>query len=193
MSTYQLPDYKARYFECKTLTKIHGKPTMDSILQVYKELKRNAQQVPTTLGGGQLGYLALVLSETAYAAIPGAAAFLRPTDPGPFTLTQNPTPPVTRNNPNPVPPPLTASDISVQKSAYDELKRLYNECQAVELTLRNQLVKAVEPEYLQALRNTSTDMIIGTIPTIISYLIRVYGKMSKLELLTREQNLTTMT
>ena len=60
MSTYQLPDYKERYFEVKTLTKIHGKPTIDDIIQVYKELKRNAQRVPT-LGRGQLGYLALVI------------------------------------------------------------------------------------------------------------------------------------
>ena len=106
MSVYNLPDYKERYFEHKTLTKVHGPPTADSILQVYKETKRNAQSVPTTLGGGQLGYLALVVTTAAWAAIPTAGAWICPTDPGPFTLVPNPTPPATRANPHPAPPPL---------------------------------------------------------------------------------------
>ena len=82
-SIYSVPDYKDQYFEYKALTKIHGAPTLDDIVLIYKQLKRNAQCVPTTLGGGQLGYLALVIPETSYATIPRAAAFLRPADPGP--------------------------------------------------------------------------------------------------------------
>lgn len=89
MSLFQIPDYKERYFEYKTLTKIHGRPTIDKLLTLYKQLKRNAQCVPTTLGGGQLGYLALVLNPTMYATIPGATAFVQPADPGPFILLQN--------------------------------------------------------------------------------------------------------
>ena len=56
------------FFKYKEITKIHGKPKINTILTVYKQLKRNAQRVPTTLGGGQLGYLALILSAMAYAA-----------------------------------------------------------------------------------------------------------------------------
>ena len=89
MTVFSMPDYNARYFEYKELTKVHGQPTLDSIVRVYSQLKRNAQTVPTTLGGGQLGYLSLVISPQAYAAIPNAATFNRPTDPGPFTLVQN--------------------------------------------------------------------------------------------------------
>ena len=111
MSYSQIPDYKERYFEYKQLTKIIGRPRIDNILAVYKQLKRNAQRVPTTLGGGQHGYLALVLSATAYATIPGATNFLRPTDPGPFVLTPNPTPAATRANPHSVAPPLTPEQI----------------------------------------------------------------------------------
>ena len=39
------------------------------------------------LGGGQLGYLALVIPPTTYITIPGAAQLVRPTDSGMFTLT----------------------------------------------------------------------------------------------------------
>ena len=102
MMTNTLSNYKERYFEYKSLTKVHGRPTIDTILTVYKQLKRNAQCVPTTLGGGQLGYLALIISPVSYARIPRAAAFIRPTDPGVFTLTTNPVPPPTRANPRPV-------------------------------------------------------------------------------------------
>ena len=191
-SVYNLPDYKAKFFEYKTLTKVHGKPTIDTILQVYKQLKRNAQCVPTTLGGGQLGYLALLLTNTAYATIPGATAFTKPVHPGVFTLVPNPAPPATRNNPNPTPPPLTPADISVQRTTYDDKLRLYNESQAVELALRNQLIDAFEPQYLQALRNKHTDMINETLPRIIKYLCDTYGKVSDAEMLNREQNLSSM-
>ena len=124
MSFSNLPDYKARYFEYKELTKVHGTPNLDSIVQVYTQLKRNAHCVPTTLGGGQLGYLALVISNTAYAAISGAAAFIRPTDPGSFSLTPHPTPCPTRAVPHPVAPVLTAADIAQQKATWDERRRM---------------------------------------------------------------------
>ena len=46
-------------------------------------------------------------------------------------------------------PPLTNAEIAVQKAAWEERKRLYNEVQAVELALRNVLLAAFEAEYLQ--------------------------------------------
>ena len=43
--------------------------------------------MPTTLGGGKLGYLAIVTKATDYNRIPNAAVFHCPTDPGTFTVT----------------------------------------------------------------------------------------------------------
>ena len=193
MTYSDILNYKERYFEKKTLTKVNGLPTIDTILEVFRQLKRNAQSVPTTLGGGQFGYLFLVLKPVTYAAIQGAVNIQRPTDPGPFTVTQNPAPLATRANPNPVPPPLSASDIAVQKANWEERKRLYHEVQAVELVLRNQLTEAFDPEYLQALRDPTTDMLTGSIPDIISFLITTYGKLTDNDMITREQNLTALT
>ena len=62
-SAYNLPDYKEKFFEIKVLDKIHGQPTIDNIVKLLRQVKRNAQRVPTTLGGGQLGYLALLTGE----------------------------------------------------------------------------------------------------------------------------------
>ena len=123
-SVHSVPDYREQYFEYKELTKIHGAPTLDLIVQVYKQLKRNAQCLPTTLGGRQLGYLALILKTTTYATIAGATAFIRPTDPGPFTLFANPTPPATRAVPNPIPTLLTHSNITTNyRKAGSEVKK----------------------------------------------------------------------
>ena len=64
-SAYDLPAYCAHYFKYKDLDKIHGEPDVDYIPQMLRQVKRIAQRVYTTLGGGQLGYLALcIASET---------------------------------------------------------------------------------------------------------------------------------
>ena len=65
-SPYSLPDYRTRFFVYKTLTKILGEPNVDTIARLQREVKRNAQKVTTTLGGGQNGYLGLVLSAIVY-------------------------------------------------------------------------------------------------------------------------------
>ena len=46
----------------------------------------------------------------------------------------------------PQPQPLTPADIATQKIAFDEEKRKFHECQAVETALRNQIVEAINPE-----------------------------------------------
>ena len=170
-SPYNLPDYR-KSFEHKTLSKIHGEPDIDSLSQMFREVKRNSQKVKTTLGGGQHGYLALVLSNAAYTNIPGTTAFNRPTDPGPFDVeAPNPTGGVmTRAQIEEGIAALTAADITRQKIKYDERLRLYNECQAVESALRDQITEAIQDEYLDSMRDSATDMINESIPDIFTYL-----------------------
>lgn len=184
-TAYNLPDYRARFFEYKDLEKIHGQPTIDSIAKLLRQVKRNAQRVITTLGGGQLGYLALVISPTDYNSIPNSAVFRRPTDPGTF----NPLPlgPILRGA-----VPLSAADIATQKIAFDEELRRYNECQAVETALRNQIIAAIEPEYVQPIRNIHTDMINDTIPMIFGFLRDTYGNLSPSQLKARERVIDDM-
>lgn len=45
MSAYNLPDYRAKYFEYKDLSKMYRQPTIDSIVTLMKQGKRNAQSV----------------------------------------------------------------------------------------------------------------------------------------------------
>ena len=150
-SPYNLPNYATKYFEYKQLAKIHGKPSIESILQLFCQVKQNAQCVCIMLSGGQLGYFALVISPTVYNSIPNSTSFIRLVDPGPFIIQSPPTHTATRANTNPVAPLLTGADIHTQKATYDNSLRLYNECQAVDLALRNQINDAVESDYLSDL------------------------------------------
>ena len=87
LNTHNLPDYKERYFETKSLDHIHRKPTLRQIIKIFRQLKRNALSVPTRLGGGQHGYLALLLKDAPYLLLTGTAPFICPTDPGVFSPT----------------------------------------------------------------------------------------------------------
>ena len=98
ISVYNLPDYQNKYFEHKDLSKIHGQPNIVNICKLFKQGKINAQTVPTTLGGGQCGYLALFIKEASYNAILNSAPFACPTDPGLFTAPPQ-IGPVTRSDP----------------------------------------------------------------------------------------------
>ena len=186
MSTYNIKNYRTTHFQHPTLDKIHGQPTLDSILHLIRQLKINAQNVPTTLGGGQLGYLALVLPENSYTAIPNAAPFLRPAHPGPFVVNTQARTSTRSSTPTPT---VSAAVVTQQKAEWDEQVRLYNECQAVEQALRQQLVEAVESDYLDAIRNQHTEMIQHSIPDIIAHLRNTYGSITEEELSEREDAL----
>ena len=54
MTTYNLPDYRAKYFEHKDLDKVYSQPTINTIVKLLKQNKQNAQSVPTTLGEDNL-------------------------------------------------------------------------------------------------------------------------------------------
>lgn len=177
-STYNIKNYRST-FQYPVLDKIHGQPNLDTILSLLRQLKINAQSVPTTLGGGQLGYLALVLPNAAYTSIPNARPFHRPTDPGEFIVT---VPTTTRAGASTA---ISAAVVTQQKAAYDEKVRLYNECQAIEQALRQQIIDAVEPDYLEALRDPYTEMVQASIPDIIKHLRETYGFISDEDLSNR--------
>ena len=120
-------------------------------------------------GGGQLGYLALVLSDDAYNAIPNSVPFVRPSDPGLLIITTS-----------------KKYDTVQQQVDHNEIKHNYNECQAVEQALGKQLIEAIPAEYLDSLRNTDTYMIHDSIPDIILYLQTNFGWATDQELSDKE-------
>ena len=64
------PDFRKTYFPHPELERVHGQPTIDNIIRLHQQLKQNAASVPCNLGGGQHGFLPLVITNTQWNAIP---------------------------------------------------------------------------------------------------------------------------
>ena len=62
-------DYATLYFKYKTPSPINGEPTYKSLKRLKMELRADASSVDTDLGGGNHGYLGLVLSDAEYTRI----------------------------------------------------------------------------------------------------------------------------
>ena len=153
---HNLNYYKERYFEYKIIEKSFGKPSIDDILRIFCKLKWNSQRVPTSLGGGRHGYLALLLSNTSYLSIPHTAAFNRPRNPGIFIPDQiRTTPSVTIRSTSasgsstaPTLRDPTHTKLAGQLSTHNEGVRPYLEVKTVETLLHNQLLSAFDDAYL---------------------------------------------
>ena len=70
--------HKDSYFEHLVRTKIRGEPTYETLHHLKNELKANASSVPTTLGGGNHGYLGMILMSSEYHRIGPADPVKRP-------------------------------------------------------------------------------------------------------------------
>ena len=69
MTSTSSVNYKDSYFNHLVLTKICGEPTYETFHHLKNDLKTNASSVPTTLVGGNHGYLGMILTSTEYRRI----------------------------------------------------------------------------------------------------------------------------
>ena len=81
-------DYKDSYFKHPVLTRIRREPTYETLHHLKNELKSNASFIPTTLVGGNHGYLGVILTPVEYHRIAPADLFIRPPNLG--VLVPNP-------------------------------------------------------------------------------------------------------
>jgi hypothetical protein len=162
-------DYQSTYFELHTCTRIIGKPTYETIYQLYQELKTNASSVLSTIGGEAHDHLGLIIPPTSYAMISNIP-YLCPVMPPPFFVA-------------PGTDPQLANHLRQQ---HTENMKVYREYLGVEQALKKQIVAAVEPRWLQALRNHISNSITMPVLDIINYLYRTHGKIS-LQMLTDKE------
>ena len=108
-------DYAASYFKYKTPTPIQGTPTNKALKHLKAELRANASSVETDLGGGDHGYLGLVLTVAEYAVINPNHPFNAPAFPAALNIPANATP----------------VEALVLREQHTEAKRVYYECKNV--------------------------------------------------------------
>jgi len=158
-------NFRETYFIHPTLTKIQGEPTYHSLQLLSQELKANAASVPSNLGGGNYGYLGLLLSDAQFALLSNTP-FVHPVHPGTLTIA----------------PTLTGPQIAAAKQTYEDAVKIHRECIALERALIQQTVEAIDKEYLQATRNRQTGQYATHIRDLLQYLFSTYGNITPTDL-----------
>ena len=169
-------DYAASYFKYKTPTPIQGAPTNKTLKRLKQELRANASSVESDLGGGDHGYLGLVLTDAEYETISNT----------PFTAP---------NYPNALTIPTGTDQVEALnlREKYKEERRTYLECKNVEKALQRHIQDAIEDKYLESLVDEDTQLIQDDIPDVLQYLFETYGKIPSEEVKQREMEIRSMT
>ena len=173
-NTSSVDDILAK-FPTSKLPRINGEPTYDSITAVKTELYANAAVIPTTLGGGQLGHLGLVMPPALYETL-SETPFIIPADPGPLPTF----------NPN---LSYTAAHRDTIIREHKELRRLYDLITNVDLALKKQLLEAVDQVYLVEKKHRYMGYFHVTTKELLDHLMQRYGNITPLA---RKQNKNRM-
>ena len=154
-------DYASTYFPYKTPTPIQGEPTYKTLKRLKNELRANASSVDTDLGGGDHGFLGLVLTDAEYERVAPGHPFTAPDFPGTLTIPRG----------------TDTVDAMNLREQHKQDIRLYRECREVERALLRHVTTAVESKYIDFLKNEDTDLIEDDISTVLTYLFTNYGKV----------------
>lgn len=162
MSRSSSTNYRETSFRYEDLTKIHGEPSFHSLKILNREIKANARSVYSNLGGANHGHLGLVCSDAEYATI-SPIPFVRPVFP---------------EEPLNIPAGTTRIVADNLERDYKEAVRVFREVMGVENALKQQLIKAVDPTYLDAIRDHITYDLIGDLQENLHFLLTTYGKVT---------------
>ena len=153
-------DYVDTYFEFRVLTKIHGEPTYETLKAMKNQLKSNACSVTSDLGGGAHGHLGLLLTPTEY-AITSPTPYVRPVHPGVLTIAQG----------------TAHHEATRLRAEHKEAIRFFRETVDVEKALKKQVVAALDPKFLDSLRDPTSNSIMVPIHEVLAHLFRRYGRV----------------
>lgn len=124
-------------------------------------MRANASSVDSDLGGGDHGYLGLVLTEEEYERVAPGNPFIAPRFPGRLEIPRG----------------TDTIDAMNMREEHKRELNLYRECREVEKALLRHITTAVEPKFIDFLKNEDTDLIEDDIPTVLAYLFSNHGKV----------------
>ena len=153
---------------------ISGQPTYDSLKNLRDLLKANAASFPSSLGGGNHGYLGLILTPAVYATVAPGTAFVIPPNPGPTANLVGAT---------------TQPQINARLRTHAEQLRQWKEYKNVNDAIKNQLIGAIEPMFIRGLRNQHVGFLNQSIQNILQYLFRNYGQITPIDLEANEKRM----
>ena len=155
-----------------TIMDPHSQPNACSCNQMRKDLDAYLLSIPTTLGGGHHGHLALHMTPVQYAALPGnPQAFVVPQDPAPLQLPAN----------------TGSATIATCKTQWKQQKEEYTKYQEVQCTGNLLLQTIVPPHCLKAIAHDITGL--DTIFQLYDHVITNYGTMTKDDLNSNKEDM----
>eukprot|EP00957_Ditylum_brightwellii_P055646 4216239-Ditylum_brightwellii.AAC.1 len=124
----------------------------------------NAASVPTTLGRGNHGHLALVMNAAKYLALSRGAPFISPRNPGPV----------------PVLPTLfmTVAHIKLLRQMHQADLASFHTCNNTDTALKNQLLTAVDDIYLAAIKQEHIGYTNRSCGDMLTHLFNTYGTIT---------------
>ena len=155
------------------VNKIIGRPDYNSLNTLRTTLKQNAASITTTEGGGQHGYLALLVSPQVYATI-SATAFAPPQNPGPY-------PTIGAND--------TQAQIGAATRTHAEQSRLYQQYNYMQQALKKQITDAIDAIFLTALKQPHIGLANRTAYELLQHLFSNYAVIHPTELTNNENNM----
>lgn len=147
------------------LTVIIGKPTYAGVRRLQKELYANAKTIPSLLGGGRNGHLALVMTAPEYLVLSNVA-YVEPVHPG--------TQPVHPAN-------ATAAQITEANCQYDATLVQVALHVSVINALRQQILAAVDNKYLLKLEDSDLGYTV-TPGEMLGFIKHTYGALTPNEI-----------
>lgn len=155
-------------FPHPALTPIVGRPTHATLALLKLELYANAMSTESFLGGGNHGYLGLVMSPADYALLPGTITFVKPVNPG-----QQP----------PHLPEATVSQMTEANRRYDYSVAKYIEYRNIHCHLKVQITNAVHAIYIHNLQDPLFGYAFVPAREILMHLVDQYGTTEDLEII----------
>ena len=159
MSTTNL---KETYFTFKTLSKIHGEPTLESLAKLRKQVFANAEAVPNSKYGTN-GYLGLVMTDEQFSKR-STIPFTRP----------GAVPEIDTNG--------TQTQLLQRERQYQRKVAYVKEFAQMESAIFQQIRDAIDEEYIAAYLDDTTGNFTCKIPELLTYLLNTYAYISEEEL-----------
>jgi hypothetical protein len=153
------------------LPRVQGEPDYQTIHATRRFLQANSRAIDTHLGGGTLGHLGLIISDTAYAMI-------APTTNEEATLW------VKSNAPGRAPAATdgTAAHISAARHQWEEDVQTYRTCTSIQQALKKQLISVFEPMYLDILNDNMVGYANISARGMLDHLFETYGNITAVDL-----------
>jgi hypothetical protein len=158
-------------FPHPVLPTVQGEPDYQTIHATRKFLQANSPAINTHFGGGTLGHVGLVISDTSYAMISPA------TDAGP-TLWITPQAPGWA----PANTDGTAAQISAARHQWEEDVQTYRTCTSVQQALKKQITSVFEPMYLDILNDNMVGYVNISSRDMLDHLFNTYGNITAVDL-----------